>query len=34
MHKVNANGVHAKPTNISSFYESLETFNILPHVCL
>ena len=37
MHKVNANKIHvlhAKCTKISSFYGSLESFNILPHVCL
>ena len=37
MHKVNANEIHvlhAKCTKISSFYGSLESFNILPHVCL
>ena len=37
MHKVNANEIHvlhAKCTKISSFYRSLESFNILPHVCL
>ena len=35
MHKVNANEInvlHAKCTKISSFYGSLESFNILPHV--
>ena len=37
MHKVNANEIHvlhAKCTKISSFYGSLESFNILPDVCL
>ena len=37
MHKVNANEIHVlhgKCTKISSFYGSLESFNILPLVCL
>ena len=37
MQNVKANEVHvlhAKCTKISSFYGSLESFNILPHVCL
>ena len=37
MHKVNANKTHvlrAKCTKISSFCGSLESFNILPNVCL
>ena len=37
MHKVNTNKVHvlhAKCKIISSFYGSLASFNILPHVCL
>ena len=37
IHKVAANEIHvlhAKCTKFSSFYGSLESFNILPHVCL
>ena len=37
MHKVNANEIHvlhAKCPKFSSFYGSLESFNILLHVCL